>query len=270
MADVLPRQTGFVLTGQVAFEHLEVLTLDRGDVVVVADEAGGFDAVDIAVELLHAPVEGYAVLIVVPVAVEPDALHIAIAGEQLAHLVLHKGEVGVVVGFQRAAGEAAGTAYGVVVAYPVENGVVEMQAHTLLMASVGQFLQHIAAEGGGIHDIVAVLGGMEHGEAVVVTRGEGDVAGARLTYGLHPLLGIEPHGIEAGGRLGVLVFVELAGVEIPLTLGKLAVDAPVEEDAETEALKLFAGLKVLGGGHILCPNALCGCQAKTAQAGCKQ
>ena len=64
---------------------------------------------------------------------------------------------------------------GVSLAVPVDMRIVKMQPDTLLAASLRQFAQHIAAERGGIDDVVVGKGGIEHGESLVVARGEADI-----------------------------------------------------------------------------------------------
>ena len=81
---------------------------------------------------------------------------------------------------------------------------------------------------------------------------EGDVSRTRGFNGLNPLAGIEAHRIEARRGLGILVGIEITCVQVPLALSKLAIDAPVQKNAETEALELPPCGQILGRGNILC------------------
>ena len=124
-----------------------------------------------------------------------------------------------------------------------------MQAQSLAVALVGQLLENVAAVG-RVHDVVVALLRVPHGEAVVVTCGEADVARSGSLEGAHPRFGIEAVGIEGVGGLGILRAVQVLVRQIPLALGKQAVDAPMQEDAEFAVGKRLPCLQVLGRGLV--------------------
>ena len=94
---------------------------------------------DISVELRHAPVEGGRVLVVVPIAVEPNAANASILREQFMDLCLHEVEVAVIVRLAFAPGVQAGAPHRIIGAYPVKYRVVEMQTHTLFATGLEDF-----------------------------------------------------------------------------------------------------------------------------------
>src|SRR5262252_9464426 len=82
-----------VRSGQVFLEHLEIFALDRGGVVIAADQGGGLELMNQRICSLEAPVG----LRLVPHAVEPDAGHVAVVGEEFGQLRIHEVEVAVEV-----------------------------------------------------------------------------------------------------------------------------------------------------------------------------
>ena len=50
----------------------------------------------------------------------------------------------------------------VVIACPVDVGVVEVEGYPLLLAFIGELFQDVASEGGCVHDVVVALCGVEH------------------------------------------------------------------------------------------------------------
>ncbi len=128
-------------------------------------------------------------------------------------------------------------------------------------AGVRQFLQHVAAEGGGVHDVIVRLAGRPHGESLVVARGEADVFRPRRLDGFDPFLRVEAGGIEARRQFGVFLVVQVLAVHHPFALRQHAVQPPMEEDAELVVLELFAGFQVLRRRHIFLGAQPCeGCQ----------
>lgn len=125
-----------------------------------------------------------------------------------------------------------------------------MQPDTLLAASLRQFAQHIAAERGGIDDIVVGKSGIEHGESLVVARGEADVARARRLDRTHPLPRVEACGTEAARKLGVLLVIEVFVGHGPLAGSQHAVKAPMEEYPEAVVAERLARPQVVGRGNV--------------------
>ena len=236
---------GGVLAGEVALEHLEIFSLKRGDVVVVANQAVRLEGVDEAVELRHPPVEGNLVPFVVPDAVEPQSARVRILGEQFLDLGFHKPEIAVVVFLSaRAAGFLARFADGIIFADPVQQRIVQVQAETALPAGFFQLAHDIAAEGRPVHDVIGRCGGLEQGKTIVVARGKSQVARTCVFESGHPLVCIEADGIEGCGRLGVFVLVQFAQVEVPFALGIRGVETPVDEDTQSFLCEFLTGREV--------------------------
>ncbi len=222
-----------VLARKVALKELHVLTLVGGEVMIVANEQTGLEPVKQGVLLLQVPVKGSGVAVVVPHAVKPNGIGVVVL-DQLGELGIHETVVELPVGLGTVAPRAVSRAsLGVVLTHPVEVGIIEMHSQSLTAALVGKLTQHVATEGGAIYDIVAGLLGGKHGEAVMVACGETDVLGAGLLECRHPSLGIEQRRIEPMGSPGILMPVDTGIMHIPLSLAKHAVDAPMQENAET-------------------------------------
>ena len=122
-------------------------------------------------------------------------------------------------------------------------------------AAIGQFLQHVALKGRAVHDVVVACSRLEHGESVVVARGECDVFGTGRLESLHPLLCIELGGVESVGQMCVFLVVDGLFVHDPLAVANHGVDTPVDEDAEFIVLKILARFQDFLRGLVLCPCA---------------
>src|SRR5687768_3295259 len=84
-------------------------------------------------------------------------------------------------------------------------------------------------------------------------RGDGDVRGARVLERLHPLVRIEAHRVEEFGQPFVARDRNAFALHDPFgeavlftAAGHQAVQTPVDENAETAALEVFAGAQVFG------------------------
>ena len=69
---------------------------------------------------------------------------------------------------------------------PVELRVVEEELDALLVALVGQHLQHVLLVGRAVDDVPVGDLRVEHREAVVVLAGDGDVLHARAPWPARP------------------------------------------------------------------------------------
>ena len=125
-----------------------------------------------------------------------------------------------------------------------------MQFDAVALTGVGQFLEHVALEGGGIHNVVVAHLALEHRETVVVARSNRDVARSSILDGTHPLVGIKARGIEPRRQLGILVTVDALIVHHPLAVGQHRINTPVDKNAKFVVLKFLAGLEVFLTGHI--------------------
>ena len=103
--------------------------------------------------LLELPVEWHRIHVVVPQTVEPDCSDLSVVGQKLGELVVHKLIVVRPVGLGRILSRLETcSAGGVILAGPVDMGIIEIERNTLLFAFVGKLFENIAAErshGGG-------------------------------------------------------------------------------------------------------------------------
>ena len=228
---------------QVLLEHLEVLAGVRAAVVVAAHERRRLEVVDELVGPAEAPVG----LGLVPPAVEPDPPDLAVPRQQLAQLRVHGVQVAVPVALLVAAGEAAGPAAREVVGVvPVELRVVEEELDALLVAGVGQHLQHVLPVGRAVHDVVVAHLRVEHREAVVVLRRDRDVPHARGLGHRHPRRRVVLDGVERRRHVPlVLRDREALLLHDPLALAGHGVDTPVDEEPEAGLPEPLARLQVL-------------------------
>ena len=201
------------------------------------------------------PVEILAVGVVVPHAVEPYRPDWPVVGEQLGELVVHEFIVGRPVKFVGvAAGVDACPSLRIGGVAPVEVGVVEVEDDALAGTFVGKLFEDVPAERCGVDDVVVRLGGVPHRKTVVVARCDGDVFRSRPFDGRYPFFGVEVGGVECPCGFGI--FSGLGPiVEIPFALSEHAVDAPVDENAETVVGEPLACFKVFRRGGV---GALCG------------
>ena len=115
-------------------------------VVVVPDKAGGVDLVDASVHLVKVPLEAW-IDILVPFTVEPNSLGVVVADE-FGELGVHKGIIRLplpVLGTTRTL--ACAPEGVVVIAVPVEEGVIDVEAQTLLAALVTELGEDVSLEG---------------------------------------------------------------------------------------------------------------------------
>ncbi len=152
--------------------------------------------------------------------------------------------------------EAVGPEVGVV---PVRVREVEIDFDVVTSSGGDEFRDHVAAER-RFDDAVGAVAGLdlrtsrgspvhapgdarlrvEHREAVVVLRGEGEHAQAVVVEQLHPLLGVEAGGVpRLVSLLILLLLVERQLKERPrLAAGEtLRVEAPVDADAVLDVLE---------------------------------
>ena len=145
----------------------------------------------------------------------------------------------------------AGAPIGMV---PVHDGMIKAELDAGVVAGLGQLLERVALEGGGLDAPIGLVG-PEHAEAVVVFGGDDDVFHAGILGQAHPFLGVELHRVELAGELlvlgdGHLGFLEepfaVVGVAVPLAGGH-GIDAPVNEQAEAGLAEPGHALVALGG-----------------------
>ena len=243
--DVLSRKTSLVLAGEVTLEDLDVLALERHLVMIVAHQASRLQTMNQTVLPRQLPVE-IRILILIPPTVKPYRPYLAIIGEELGELVVHELIVALPVA-QRVRATCATTrsAPHGILTIPVDMRVVEVESDALLVAFIGEFLEDVTMERGGIHDVVVRILRLEHRETLMMASGEADVLGSRSLDGCHPLRRIEMGRIEATRQLGVLLVVQVLVGHRPFARGKHAIQSPVQEDAKLIILEFLSGLQVL-------------------------
>src|SRR5215472_8831209 len=266
-------ESGSVATGEVALESLDVFAGAGCLMMIGNDQRGWLQFVDQRVSLGEMPIG----VGLVPHAVEPYASDRAVVGEKLAELAVHVGvEVGIPVApLGASVGPVRGTARKVVRIVPVELRIIEEELDALMVAFVGEHFQRIFSIGRSGDDVPVGNFGVEHGKAVVMTRGDRDVLHPCGFGQRDPGLRVEFFWIEECGEAVVLIDGEMALVEDPFAVAKDAVDAPVNEHAEFHILKFAAGLEIFRGGLVVglsehdardnCDENYCDCQSKGAR-----
>ena len=127
---------------------------------------------------------------------------------------------------------------------PVQRRVVEEQLDALLLALLGQHRQDVLLVRRAVDDVVVGHLRVEHGEAVVVLRGDRDVLDAGPLDHRDPLGGVELRRVEPRRELLVLGDGDLLVVHHPFALAQDAVDAPVDEHAELGVLEPSHGVGI--------------------------
>ena len=238
----LSAQSRFVFSGYVTFEKLQVLSFVRVLMMVVTHQASRLQTVDERILFGQLPVESRLRLIVIPPPIEPNSAYGAILSQQFSELPIHKGKIMWPIGFRRIFSHAApGSSHGIIVAHPVDVAIIKMECQTILSTRLGQLCHHVLTVG-RVHDVVVALPRVPHRKAVVVARSEGDVARTGLFENLGPGFGIERVRIERVGRLGILFSAKRPVLQIPFSLCKSGIDAPMNEDAESIFRKLATTL----------------------------
>lgn len=126
-----------------------------------------------------------------------------------------------------------------------------MQFEPRFPAGFGEFGQEVAAERRAVLYVVVGRGrAAPKREAVVVARGDADVAGAGVLEGLHPGAGVEADGIKGRREFAVFAVVEVLVRHDPFALSEHAVEAEMQENAELMVGERFAGFQVFGRGRI--------------------
>ena len=163
-------------------------------------------------------------------------------------LAVHVGvEIGIPVAVVGAAVVPVGGAARIVVGIvPIELRIIEEELDALAVALVGEHLQRIFLVRRALHDVPVGNFGVEHREAIMMARGDGDVLHAGGLGERDPCVGVEFFGIEKCRQALVFVDFQLAVVEYPFAVAEDAIDAPVNEHAEFHVLKFAAGLQVFG------------------------
>ena len=137
------------------------------------DERRGLQLVDERVGFIEMPIGvGF-----VPHAVEPDAGDGAVVCEKFAQLAVHivvdvRVKVSIVGAAVIPSGATAGVIIGVV---PIKLRIIEKEFDALLVCFVGELLERILAVRRALDDVPIRNFRVEHGEAIVMARSDGDV-----------------------------------------------------------------------------------------------
>ena len=114
-----------VFAGKVALKYLNVFAGIGRHVVIVAHQACGLQAVDKCILFVELPVERCRVGVVIPPAIKPDGAYLAIVGEQLGELGVHKAIIFWPIGFLGVfAALCACASHRIILASPVEMAVI--------------------------------------------------------------------------------------------------------------------------------------------------
>ncbi len=228
--------------------------LDIHQVETVVDDDAGLQfahhldevlAVPVGAALAHLPRLGGGVA-----EVEEHHVHLAVVGEQLAHLAAQVlGIFGLVARLVqlRAVGMAAHRVQVVddeLRVMPVDDRMVEADFHVLAAESIGHRPDEVFAAG-GVGGVVIGQRRVEQAEAVVVLGGDDEVLHARPGGGFRPDLGVVQVRVEVLEIPVVDVIGDLLDMLHPFVPGGEGVDAPVDE--ETETILLEPGCVTDGG-----------------------
>ena len=85
----------------------------------------------------------------------------------------------------------AAVTFWVIRPYPVYEGIIVLHPHPAGLHGGGKFRKGVPPERRTVHYVEAALTGSEHGKAVVVTGGEGDITRPGVGEGLRPGIGIK-------------------------------------------------------------------------------
>ena len=163
----------------------------------------------------------------IPPSVKPYRANLAVISEQLGELSVHEGVISRPIDLGGVTtGVATGASPRIILARPVDVGVVEVEPYALTVTLVGKLLQHIATKRRSIYNVIRRLLCAPHRKSVVMTRCYTYIFGTGSLYGTHPGGCIKIGRIESSCRLGILLGIHSV-VEIPLSLCKHAVKSPV-------------------------------------------
>ena len=119
-ADVLSRQSRLVFARQITLEHLEILSLERHLMMIIAYHTGGLQPMNQRILFRQLPVE-IGIDILIPPAIKPYCAYLAIMGEQFGKLVVHKLVVTLPVTLRiRATGSPARSSLRSILSIPVD------------------------------------------------------------------------------------------------------------------------------------------------------
>ena len=201
--------------------------------MVVAHQASRQQTVDEGILFGQLPIESRLRLILIPPPIEPNGAYGAILSQQFGELSIHKGKIMRPIRFCRVFSDTApGSPHGIIVAHPVDVAIIKMECQIILSTRLGQLCDDVLAVR-RVHDVVVALLCVPHRKAVVVARCERDVARTGLLKNLGPRFRVEIMRIKSIGRLGILFSAERTVLQIPFSLCKSGIDAPMNEDAES-------------------------------------
>ena len=116
-----------------------------------------------------------------------------------------------------------------------------MECQIILSTRLGKLCYNVLSVR-RVHDVVVALPRVPHRKAVVVARCERDVARTGLLENLGPGFSVEIMRIKSIGCLGILFSAKRTVLQIPFSLCKSRIDAPMNEDAESIFGKLATTL----------------------------
>ena len=117
------------------------------------------------------------------------------------------------------------------------------------MAGIGQRFNNVLFVR-RVHDVVVRLLRVPHRKTVVVSCREADIFGTSVLERLNPAVGVKVVWIKRVGNLLIFLSVEFASFQIPFPLCEEAVDAPMQENAESFVCKILACLQILGAWRV--------------------
>ena len=112
------------------------------------------------------------------------------------------------------------------------------------MAFVRQHFQRIFAVRRPLHNIPIGHLGVEHGETIMMARGDGDVLHPRRLGQRDPRFRVKLFRVEKFGQLVILLQLELTVMKYPLPVSQNAIHAPVNEHAKFVVLELLPRFQI--------------------------
>ena len=181
----------------------------------------------------------------IPVAIKPNGSYRSIIGKQFFHLLFHEIEIAVVVlHVPFPARVVAGSSYWIILSHPIEQGIIVMQVHPLVMAGISQILQYILAPRCLLDYVVIRAFRVIHRKSVVMPGSYGDILCSSILECFYPLACIVPCRIESACSLGILIFIQFSCLKIPFALGVGGIDSPMKEYSESLSCEFLPVLNI--------------------------
>ena len=193
----------------------------------------------------------------IPPAIKPYSIRVVIFN-QLSKLVIHKIIIAFPIRFIRVlSGTTSCSSHRIIVTGPIYMRVIKMHFQPLTAAFINKFTKHVTMKWSSFNYIIISELRVKHRKTIVVTGSEANIFCPGILKSTNPLFCIKIGRIKTTCRLGILLFINITILHIPLALCKSTIYAPVQENSKFMAGKLFSSFKILGSRLITgCHNRL--------------